>query len=166
MLRATISGDRAMEVFRVDEMTRQPALISRSAINFDARIRPWYTTALAYDGTSWYAPYRYKIEDVQGAYQAIGMGASAPLRSQNGDLVGVVTADVSLSQLNDFLNTVASESGGKAFLAEASGELLAMSSADASMNRGKWKRELIHFSEGTCRRASGSCCKSANPWPR
>lgn len=133
MMRATISGDRAMEVFRVDERTRQPTLISRSEIDFDARNRPWYTNALEYDGTSWYAPYRYKIEDVQGAYRAIGMGASAPLRARNGDLIGIVTADVSLSQLNDFLNTVASESGGKAFLAEASGELLAMSSADASM---------------------------------
>lgn len=133
MMRATISGDRAMEVFRVDELTRQPTLISRSEINFDARNRPWYTNALDYDGTSWYAPYRYKIEDVQGAYRAIGMGASAPLRANSGDLIGIVTADVSLSQLNDFLNTVASESGGKAFLAEASGELLAMSSADASM---------------------------------
>lgn len=133
MMRATISGDRAMEVFRVDERTRQPTLISRSEIDFDARNRPWYTNALEYDGTSWYAPYRYKIEDVQGAYRAIGMGASAPLRARNGDLIGIVTADVSLSQLNNFLNTVASESGGKAFLAEASGELLAMSSADASM---------------------------------
>lgn len=133
MMRATISGDRAMEVFRVDERTRQPTLISRSEIDFDARNRPWYTNALEYDGTSWYAPYRYKIEDVQGAYRAIGMGASAPLRARNGDLIGIVTTDVSLSQLNDFLNTVASESGGKAFLAEASGELLAMSSADASM---------------------------------
>ena len=28
MMRATISGDRAMEVFRVDERTRQPTLIS------------------------------------------------------------------------------------------------------------------------------------------
>ena len=101
MMRATISGDRAMEVFRVDELTRQPTLISRSEIDFDARNRPWYTNALDYDGTSWYAPYRYKIEDVQGAYRAIGMGASAPLRARNGDLIGIVTADVSMSQLND-----------------------------------------------------------------
>ncbi|PJI99004.1 HAMP domain-containing protein [Acidovorax sp. 69] len=132
MLRARISDGRAMEVLRVDAVTRQPTLISRSDVGFDARNRPWYQSAIANDGVSWYAPYRYMINDAQGAYAAIGMGISAPVRSRDGQLIGVVTADVSLSQLNEFLAALASESGGRAFLAEASGELLAMSSHDPS----------------------------------
>lgn len=132
MLRARISDQRAMEVLRVDAVTRQPALVSRSEVGFDARTRPWYQSAVAQEGASWYAPYRYLINDVQGAYAAIGMGISAAVRAADGRLIGVVTADVAFSQLNEFLAAVASESGGKAFLAEASGELLAMSSHDAA----------------------------------
>ncbi|WP_298212827.1 ATP-binding protein [Acidovorax sp.] len=128
MLRARVSDGRAMEVLRVDPVTRQPSLISRSEVGFDARTRPWYQSAIANDGVSWYAPYRYLINDAQGAYDGIGMGISAPVRSRDGQLMGVVTADVALSQLNEFLAGLAAESGGRAFLAEASGELLAMSS--------------------------------------
>ena len=132
MLRATIADGRAMEVLRVDTETRQPTQISRTDVGFDARNRPWYQSAIANEGLSWYAPYRYMINDVQGAYAAIGMGISAPVRSRDGQLIGVVTADVALSQLNEFLAALAAESGGRAFLAEASGELLAMSSHDPS----------------------------------
>lgn len=132
MLRARISDGRAMEVLRIDAVSREPTLISRSEVGFDARTRPWYQSAIANDGVAWYAPYRYMINDAQGAYAAIGMGISAPVRSRDGSLIGVVTADVALSQLNEFLAALASESGGRAFLAEASGELLAMSSHDPS----------------------------------
>lgn len=132
MLRARISDGRAMEVLRIDAVSREPTLISRSEVGFDARTRPWYQSAIANNGVAWYAPYRYMINDAQGAYAAIGMGISAPVRSRDGSLIGVVTADVALSQLNEFLAALASESGGRAFLAEASGELLAMSSHDPS----------------------------------
>ncbi len=128
VLRARISDGRAMDVFRVDAATREPTLISRSEVNFDARNRPWYQTAVATRSASWYAPYRYLINDMQGAYSAIGMGVSAPVYARDGQMIGVVTADVSLSQLNEFLSALASESGGRAFLAEASGALLAFSS--------------------------------------
>ena len=130
MLRARIRDGRAMDVLRVDAVTREPTLISRSEVNFDARNRPWYQTAVATGGASWYAPYRYLINDVQGAYAAIGMGVSAPVYARDGQMIGVVTADVALSQLNEFLSALASESGGRAFLAEESGALLAFSSDD------------------------------------
>jgi signal transduction histidine kinase len=130
MLRARISDGRAMEVLRVDPDTRQTTQISLSDIEFDARNRPWYQTALERNDVSWYAPYRYLINDVQGAYVTIGMGVSAPVRASDGRLIGVLTADVALSQLNEFLAGLAAESGGKAFLVEASGELLASSSSE------------------------------------
>ncbi|RQO81247.1 sensor histidine kinase [Acidovorax sp. FJL06] len=158
MLRARISDGRAMEVLRVDTETRQPTLISRSEIGFDARNRPWYQSAIANDGVSWYAPYRYMINDVQGAYAAIGMGISAPVRSREGQLIGVVTADVALSQLNEFLATVASESGGKAFLAEASGELLAASVHDplvGGATQAEGRRTRIDQSSDPVMRALG-----------
>src|SRR5450830_765917 len=74
LLRARIADGRAMEVLRLDEASRALVPVSRSEIAFDARTRPWFQSALARDGMAWYAPYRYLINDAQGAYAAIGMG--------------------------------------------------------------------------------------------
>lgn len=134
MLRARIVDNRAMEVFRVNEANTRGERISHSDIHFDARIRPWYKSAMWNGGMAWYAPYRYMIDDVQGAYLAMGMGVSAPVFSQNGTMVGVATADVALSQVSDFLKRVASESGSIAFLADSGGELLATSTAEPSFH--------------------------------
>ena len=133
MLRARIADGRAMEVLRVDSTRQESELISRSDIAFDARTRPWYQSALSSGAQAWYAPYRYLINDAQGAYAAIGMGVSAPVHNARGGLIGVVTADVALSQINDFLVRVARESGGQAFLADAAGELLASSTREHSL---------------------------------
>jgi hypothetical protein len=118
MLRARIAEDRAMEVFRVDTANKRGERISHSDIHFDARVRPWYESAVRNGGMAWYAPYRYRIEDVQGAYAAMGMGVSAPVYGENGAMVGVATADLALSQVSDFLKSV-NESGSVAFLADS-----------------------------------------------
>ncbi|WP_027476603.1 sensor histidine kinase [Curvibacter gracilis] len=133
LLRARIADGRAMEVLRLDEASRALVPVSRSEIAFDARSRPWFQSALARDGMAWYAPYRYLINDAQGAYAAIGMGVSAPVRDRQGALVGVVTADVALSQINEFLARVARESGGQAFLADENGALLASSTPEPGL---------------------------------
>lgn len=134
MLRARIADDRAMEVLRLDGDNQQPVRLSLSPVLFDARNRPWYQTALSRNDTAWYAPYLYRINDPQGAYAAVGMGVSAPVRRADGGLIGVVTADVALSQLNEFLGQVARESGGHAFLADESGELIATSTTESGFS--------------------------------
>lgn len=133
ILRAKRDDSGAMEVFRVDAQGRPGERLSRSEVGFDARARPWYESALTRDGMSWYEPYRYRIDDAQGAYAAVGMGVSAPVKSADGTLIGVLTADVALSQIGDFLRQVAHESGGVAFLADARNALLATSVAGAAL---------------------------------
>lgn len=134
MLQARVAEDRAMEVFRVDLSSKRGERISRSDIHFDARSRPWYKSAIWNGGMSWYAPYRYLIEDVQGTYAAMGMGVSAPVFGDKGILIGVATADLALSQVSDFLKSVASESGSVAFLADSGGELLGTSTDEPSFH--------------------------------
>lgn len=134
MLRARLAENRAMEVFRVDSANRRGELISHSDNHFDARNRPWYKSAIWNGGQSWYAPYRYLIDDVQGTYAAMGMGVSAPVFGDKGALIGVATADLALSQLSDFLKSVAAESGSVAFLADSGGELLATSTDEPSFH--------------------------------
>ena len=134
MLQARIANNRAMEIFRVNEVNQRGALVSRSDIHFDSRIRPWFKAAVDSGTLSWYAPYRYFINDAQGAYASMGMGVSAPALDEHGAFIGVVTADVALSQLNDFLKMMTAESGGLAFLADDAGELLAASTKEPSFH--------------------------------
>lgn len=136
MLQATLASGRAMEVFQVDEVSQRASLVSRSAIDFDARTRPWYEAAIASGKQVWYGPYKYLIRDLQGAYATIGMGVSAPARDAQGRLLGVVTADVALSQINDFLRSVVAEFGGLAFMADAQGRLLACSTGEPHLSAG------------------------------
>ena len=134
MLRAQVAQDRAMEVFRVNDANKRAERISYSDIHFDARTRPWYKSAIWNGGMAWYAPYRYLINDEQGVYAAMGMGVSAPVFNANGTMIGVTSGDLALSQVGDFLKTVASESGSVAFLADSGGELLATSTAEPSFH--------------------------------
>lgn len=134
MLRARIADNRAMEVFRVNDVSKRGDRISHSDIHFDSRIRPWYQSAVWHGGLAWYAPYRYMIEDEQGVYMAMGMGVSAPVFSENNAMVGVTSADLALSQVSDFLKLVVSESNSIAFLADSAGELLATSTAEPTFH--------------------------------
>lgn len=158
MLQATLATGRAMEVFQVDEASQRAGLISRSEIHFDARTRPWYEAAIASGKRVWYGPYQYLIRDSQGAYATIGMGVSAPARDAQGRLLGVVTADVALSQINDFLRSVVAEFGGLAFMADAQGRLLASSTGEPTLRAGAdpetaWPR--MHESPNPLLRAAG-----------
>lgn len=141
MLQSRITNNRAMEIFRVDGANSKGSLISRSDIHFDARLRPWFKAAVDSGTLTWYAPYRYFINDVQGAYASMGMGVSAPVFDENKKFVGVVTADVALPQLGDFLKTMTTESGGLAFIADAGGELMAASTEEPSFHLAADKKE-------------------------
>lgn len=134
MLQSRIGNSRNMEIFAVDGSNLSGRLMSRSDINFDARTRPWFRAAIDSNVMSWYAPYRYFINDAQGAYASLGMGVSAPVMDDKGNFVGVVTADVALSQLNEFLKSLTADSGGVAFLADSAGEILAASTSEATFN--------------------------------
>lgn len=132
----------AMEVYRVDLDDRPAQRLSRSDIGFDPRQRPWYASAVTRGRMAWYAPYRYRIHDAQGAYEATGMGVSAPVHASDGTLAGVITADVALSQIDDFLTAVALDSGGVSFLVGADGTVLA-SSAGLGQARGDGARTAL-----------------------
>lgn len=127
ILQATERDHRVMTLFRVDDTGQRSSPTARANNYFDARIRPWFQEAVAADSIRWYPAYRYAIQDAQGIYDALGMGMSAPLYDVKRQFIGVVTADVSLSQVSSFLTTQIASLGGIAFLAEQGGELLASS---------------------------------------
>lgn len=131
ILEARLQDGREMLLYRVDDANRRGSLVSRGNDFFDARSRPWFSRAREQGGMAWYPVYRYAINDQLGAYDAMGIGMAAPLHDGQERFIGVVTADVALVQLSRLLAEITRDTGGVAFLAEASGELLATSTQEA-----------------------------------
>lgn len=130
ILHARIAEGRELHVYRVDETGLAADLLSKGDQAFDARQQPWYSATTGRHGIAWYPAYRYQIDDGTDAYEAMGIGVSAPLFNPLGDFIGVITADVALSHLSEYLGQLTAKTGGIAFIAEDSGELLATSTPE------------------------------------
>ena len=131
LLEATQADGRLMSLYRVSDLNQRGALISSGNTYFDARTRPWFKVAVGYNSARWYPVYRYVINDSQGAYDAVGIGMSAPLYNPQGLFVGVATADVALVQLSQLLGSISKDLGGTAFLFDEGGDLLATSTLES-----------------------------------
>lgn len=91
--------------------------------NFDARVRPWYTAALDKNGPTWSQVY------VLSTGHDLAVAASRPVYDEQQKLLGVVSVDIFLSHLSDFLKSLTIGKTGQSFIIERSGLLIA-SSAD------------------------------------
>ena len=94
------------------------------ASGFDARTRPWYKKALAANGPVWSDVY------VLFTGQDLALAASRPVYDSHGMALGVVSVDVFLSQLTNFLQRLRIGSTGKAFILDRSGLLVAGSGTE------------------------------------
>lgn len=130
LLEATEAGGRRMALYRVDAGHVRGALVAHGNTHFDARERPWFRAAVGFNSPRWYPAYRYAINDPDAAFDALGIGMSAPLYDRGGSFVGVVTADVALLQLSQLLADITRDLGGTAFLYDDGGHLLATSTAE------------------------------------
>ena len=132
-LQADAARGEPLQAHRVDDAGQRRSRLPEGAAPFDARLRPWFQAALAADGLVWYPAQPYGLDDPSGAYRTLGMGAAAPLVDGRGRWLGVVGADVALSELASLLREQAARTGGVAFLADAQDRLLASSSAWANV---------------------------------
>jgi len=130
ILHARIADGRKLQVYRVDETGQTAQPLFKGEDVFDARQLPWYAATTGRHGIAWYPAYRYLINDGTDAYEAMGIGVSAALFNPVGDFIGVITADVALSHLSEYLGELTAKTGGLAFIAESGGELLATSTPE------------------------------------
>jgi len=92
--------------------------------SFDARQRPWYTMAVAKKHAIW-----SEIFSIY-ARQELGIAASLPVYSQQGELQGVLTTQLVISHVNEFLKKLKIGRGGKIFIIERSGDIVASSTTE------------------------------------
>ena len=89
--------------------------------DFDARTRPWYSNAVASGGAAWSDVY------VLFTGQDLALAASRPVYDEQQRLLGVVSVDLFLAQLSDFLGHLKIGKTGHSFVIERSGLLIASS---------------------------------------
>lgn len=98
-----------------------PGAVTAEFPGYDPRVRPWYAPAAQSGKPSWSSIYVNRDERAEVAISAI-----APVR-RNGDLLGVMAADVKLDGLNRFLRDEPLRGRGMIFITELDGRLVAHS---------------------------------------
>ncbi len=122
----TISGKSTnsnFSTYSTDKNGKRTQLIS-SKPNYDPRQRPWYTSPVKAGKSAWSQIYVY----FSSPKLAISKGL--PLYSATGKLLGVTAVDLSLAQIDAFLQELKIGKSGRVFLLERSGNLIADSTPD------------------------------------
>jgi diguanylate cyclase (GGDEF)-like protein/PAS domain S-box-containing protein len=116
-------GSGPFRKYAADSQGRRGELLL-TVPDFDARSRPWFARAAASGQVAWSDIY------ILFTGQDLAIAASRPVYDGDGGLLGVVSSDIFLSQLNGFLWELAVGKTGEAFIIERSGLLVASSSGE------------------------------------
>jgi PAS domain S-box-containing protein len=121
------------------------AKLLATAPNFDARTRPWYTGAVKKGDAAWSDVY------ILFTGQDMAIAASRPAYDERHNLLGVVSVDLFLSHLSDFLQSLEIGETGQAFIMERSGLLVASSTAEKPFTEpeGDQAQRRLYASEST-----------------
>ncbi|MCA9872817.1 MAG: PAS domain S-box protein [Anaerolineales bacterium] len=92
--------------------------------NFDARTRTWYTAAVAKGGPTWSDLY------VLFTGEDMAIAASLPVYDVQHQLLGVVSTDIFVSELSDFLQRLERDEKTASFIMDRSGLLVASSTGE------------------------------------
>ncbi|MBD1865075.1 MULTISPECIES: hybrid sensor histidine kinase/response regulator [Trichocoleus] len=92
--------------------------------DYDPRIRPWYIGAKQAKRPHWNSIYQYYIQP------SLGISASQPVYDRTGTFRGVVSTDLYLSSISQFLQNLRVGRSGKTFIIERSGLIVASSTTE------------------------------------
>ncbi len=89
--------------------------------DYDPRERPWYQVAADRGEVAWSAVFTYFTDSM------LAINYSQPLYDSEGRLLGVLTNNLGLADVGDFLRELQISDHGQAFILERSGEVIASS---------------------------------------
>lgn len=110
------------QFFSLDSKGARLNLVKEEA--WDPRKRPWYLGALKKEGVVWSSVYTF-TDNVPG------ITASQAFYDEAGRLVGVVGVDLDLKFISNFLKNIDISPGGRVFIVDDKGFLLATSRSDS-----------------------------------
>lgn len=154
---ATRETGREMRIHWVNDNNRPSKNFTRGNPHYDPRDSVWYQQAQKNLSMQWYPPHLYLTLDSKQQYAGLGIGISAPLFDHNNIFVGIISADIALSQLEDMLASQYDSSRQAILvLSETDGTLLATSGRDRlyrSTNKEQIQRLTMADSENPAIRA-------------
>ncbi|MEG4809830.1 PAS domain S-box protein [Microcoleus sp. F8-D3] len=102
----------------------RPTKLLKTTLNYDPRVRPWYTAPVRAGKPTWSKIYNY--------FDApkLAITAAQPVYGEDGKLIGILGSDLALSKLNQFLETLKIGKSGQTFIVERSGQLVANSTLE------------------------------------
>ncbi len=111
-----------LEVYQLDRQGKSMALISSQV--YDPRQRPWYQRAVKAGRPTWSSIYVFATSPRLGITHAV------PIYDGSKSLQGVLAADLTLSDISNFLRQLDVSDSGQVFIIERSGEIVASSAAE------------------------------------
>ncbi|WP_228049998.1 PAS domain S-box protein [Tychonema sp. LEGE 06208] len=121
--------------YTTDKQGTRTAKLKAEPGTYDARSRPWYKEAVAANKPIWTSIYRGFTPGT------VFIAASQPIRDRNGELLGVCAVDLSLWELQQYLDRLKVSKTGEIFAIERSGLLVASSSQESSFRKMSGKQE-------------------------
>lgn len=107
-------------IYSLDNQGRRMKLLRMQ--EFDPRNRPWYEAALTAKQSTWSAIYPLASAD----YSAAAISTVKPIYN-NDVLQGVLSINLNLTEISEFLKNIKISQSGQTFIVERSGELVASS---------------------------------------
>lgn len=110
-----------------------PTKIDNTTPNYDVRTRPFYRVVVEKKQAAWSDVY------INFGYGTLQINASLPYYDADGKLIGVLTCQMGLDQIQNFLQTLSVGNSGQVFIIEPQGELIASSVKNLPLSVGKGK---------------------------
>jgi methyl-accepting chemotaxis protein len=140
-LRLDLSNESTSYNYRTyatDAQGNAANLIDESG-SYDPRVRPWYTAPVEAGDPTWSEIYSYF------ASPKLAITAVQPYYSANGQLVGVLGNDLTLAQLNQFLQEIEVGKSGLTFIMERSGDIVASSTEEEPFRVSEDNEEILRL---------------------
>lgn len=110
------------QIYELDANGQRQALIRTHP--YDPRSRPWYPAAVQAGQPVWSPVYVFALPP------RLGITHSAPIYAPDQTLQGVIAIDLTLSDINEFLQGITVSDSGAVFIIERSGDIIASSVAE------------------------------------
>ncbi|NJL57959.1 hypothetical protein HC928_24660 [bacterium] len=135
---AAISKANAPSINKVYSVNEAGDLVREieTVVNIDVRDRPWYRRAAESGKPGWTKPFQISSTNL------LGINAYTPLYNSREQLQGVFSVNLSLHQIEDFLETQLADEDGEVFIIERNGFLIANSFNEPSYVTSKFIFDL------------------------
>jgi len=103
----------------------KPSKTERTIVNYDVRTRPFYQVGKVAGKPTWseiYANFAYPT--------LLQMNATTPYYDATGKFIGILTCQIALNQIGEFLQTLPSMKSGQIYILERDGKIVATSLKD------------------------------------